>query len=188
MEPYPTPAFLREHFRTLPQSHLSAEEQLAYDHLRSSLFDDINPYNALEHQIFEQLVHASWQLTRMRPLEDMALAALARDPEDKQLLRNYNAFLKNRRSLDRTIQLCFAELRRLVTTRVLAVPVDCNTFHTTNTNAHVPLLLDLRETLPPAELRATRNVLSLSLAHLSSPDAMRVDPTEIRNKPKANAA
>ena len=185
-----TAEFIREHFYTKTLPHLDQTQQAEYNALRTRLFDQIEPHNALEHQIFEQLVHAVWQLDRTRALEDKALFNLISDPDNQQFQRQFNAFQRNRRSLDRSIAIAFAELRRLVTTRVLAVAVDCNTIFTTDTDAKVPALLDLQQTLPHSDLRPQRNVLSMSLAQLKNPNATYTPPEVALNriKSKSNAA
>jgi len=166
-----TAAFLRTHFYTRTLPHLDPEQQAQYNHLRTQLFDDIEPQNAIEHEYFEQLVHASWQLDRVRQLEDHALFQLSSDPDNKQFRRDYANFQRCRRNLDRTVATCLKELRRLVTTRVLAVAVNANTSVTTETNAPVPALLDLQQVLPQGATRPHRDVLSLSLAKLKNPKA-----------------
>ena len=183
-----TATFIRTHFYTKTLPHLSPDQQENYNALRIRLFDQIEPHNALEHELFEQLVHASWQLDRVRNLEDRALAQLSTDPDNPQFRRNFNAFHRNRRSLDRTILLALKELRRLITTRVLAVAVDCNTQFTTDTEAKVPALLDLAQTLPPQEIRTHRAVLSISLARLQNPEARVIPREEVLERLRTNAA
>lgn len=184
-----TAAFIRTHFYTKTLPHLSEEQQADYNTLRTRLFDEIEPHNALEHEIFEQLVHASWQLDRARALEDGALFKLTSEPDHPQFRRDFHAFARIRRALDRTIAAAFKELRRLTATRILAVAIDCNTIFTTDTNAKVPPLLDLRETLPANEIRSQRSVLSMSLARLRNPLATYTPPEEvldrIRREPSA---
>jgi hypothetical protein len=177
-----TAAFIREHFYTKNLPHLDENQQAEYDTLRTRLFDEIEPHNALEHQMFEQLVHAAWQLDRSRSLEDIALFNLTSDADNPQLQRQFNNFQRNRRALDRTIAAATNELRRLIATRILAVPINCNTLFTTNTDAKVPTLLDLQKTLPPADLRPQRNVLSLALAQLKNPDASFTSPEAALNR------
>lgn len=173
-----TAAFIRTHFYTKTLPHLTDQQQADYNTLRTRLFDEIEPHNALEHEIFEQLVHASWQLDRARSLEDSALFKLTSDPDNQQFRRDFNFFQRTRRALDRTVASSFKELRRLIATRVLAVAVDCNTLFTTETDAKVPPLLDLRETLPENEIRSQRSVLSMSLARLKNPQATYTSPEE----------
>lgn len=177
-----TAKFIRMHFYTKALPNLDEAQQASYDILRTSLFDQIEPNNAIEHQLFEQLVHASWQLDRARALEDHALFQLTSEPDNAVFKRNYQAFLKNRRSLDFTISNALKELRRLIASRILAVTVDCHTLFTTETDARVPTLLDLQQTLPLSELRPNRNVLSISLARLKNPAAKFTPPQEILNR------
>jgi len=177
-----TAAFIRTHFYTKTIPHLDQAQQESYDILRASLFDQIEPHNALEHQLFEQFVHASWQLDRARSLEDHALFQLSSDPDNAAFKRNYQAFLKNRRSLDFSINNALKELRRLIASRILAVTVDCHTLYTTQTDAKVPALLDLQHTLPLSELRPNRNILSISLARIKNPAANFTSPQEILNQ------
>ena len=180
--------FICTHFynKTLP--HLDATQQAHYDQLRTRLFDEIEPHNAIEHELFEQFVHAAWQLDRARTLEDHALNKLASEPDHPQFKKDFLTFQRSRRSLDHTLNTALRELRRLIATRVLAVAIDCNTLLTTDTDAKVPTLLDLRQTLPQGELRPQRSVLSLSLARLKDPLAGYTPPEEAIARRHANAA
>ncbi len=168
------------HIRTLfylkTFAHLEPEQQASYDALRKTLFNEINPSNAVELEVFEQLIHSAWQLERTRALEDFALNQLSADPDNQQFRKSYSEFSRARRALDRTINSAIKELRRLITTRVLAVAIDCNTVITTQTDAKVPALLDLIQTLRHDELRPRRAVLSMSLAKLKNPHATYTPP------------
>ena len=180
--------FIRIHFYSKTLPHLSADQQAEYNQLRGRLFDEIEPHNALEYEFFEQLVHASWQLDRARSLEDSALFQLTTDPNNKQFSKNLALFQRLRNSLERTQNVTIRELRRLIATRVLAVAINCTTLLTTETDAKVPALLDLRQTLPASETRPQRNVLSMSLARLKNPLAGYTPPEEAIERLKANAA
>ena len=79
-------------------------------------------------------------------------------------------------------------LGREIATRILAVAIDCSTLLTTETNARVPALLDLRQTLPASETRPQRSVLSMSLARLKDPLAGYTPPEEAIERLKAKAA
>ncbi len=183
-----TAEFIRTHFYTKTLPHLNPHQQVEYNLLRGRLFDEIDPHNALEHEVFEQLIHSSWQLDRSRALEDCALFQLATDSNNKQFRKDLTAFQRSRNSLERTQNAAIKELRRLVSTRILAVAIDCNTLLTTQTNAKVPALLDLRQTLPTSEIRPLRSVLSMSLARLKNPLADYTPPEDAIQRLKANAA
>ena len=183
-----TAEFIRTHFYTKTLPHLNPHQQAEYNLLRRRLFDEIDPHNALEHEVFEQLIHSSWQLDRSRALEDSALFQLANDLNNKQFRKDLMAFQRSRNSLERTQNAAIKELRRLISTRILAVAIDCNTLLTTQTNAKVPALLDLRQTLPTAEIRPLRSVLSMSLARLKNPLADYTPPEDAIQRLKANAA
>lgn len=180
--------FIRTHFYMKTLVHLEVEQQAEYNTLRKYLFNEIEPSNAVELEVFEQLVHAAWQLDRTRALEDFALNQLCKEPEIKHFKATYAEFSRSRRSLDRTINTAMKELRRLITTRVLAVAIDCNTFITTQTDAKVPALLDLSQTLPHDQLRPRRAVLSMSLAKLKNPHATYTSPEEALESLKTMAA
>lgn len=183
-----TAEFIRTHFYTKTLPHLNTHQQADYSLLRRRLFDEIEPHNSMEHEIFEQLMHASWQLDRSRSLEDCALFQLSTDPNNKQFRKDLTAFQRSRASLERTQNVAIRELRRLIATRILAVAIDCSTLLTTETNARVPALLDLRQTLPASETRPQRSVLSMSLARLKDPLAGYTPPEEAIQRLKANAA
>lgn len=183
-----TAGFIRTHFYTKTLPHLNPHQQAEYNLLRRRLFDEIDPHNALEHEVFEQLIHSSWQLDRSRALEDSALFQLTTDLNNKQFRKDLTAFQRSRNSLERTQNAAIKELRRLISTRILAVAIDCNTLLTTQTNAKVPALLDLRQTLPTAEIRPLRSVLSMSLARLKNPLADYTPPEDAIQRLKANAA
>jgi len=180
--------FIRTHFYTKHLPHLEPEQQAQYDTMRANLFNEIEPGNAIEHEVFEQLVHASWQLDRTRALEDFALTQLFSDPHNPQLRKNFASFQKSRQALDRTINSALKELRRLITTRILAVAVDCNTMLTTQTEANVPALLDLQQILPAEDRRKKTQHLTMSLARLKNPSATYTPPELAAEKLKARAA
>ena len=180
--------FIRIHFYTKTLPHLNLQQQAEYNLLRGRLFDEIEPHNAIEHEVFEQLIHASWQLDRSRALEDCALFQLSTDPNNKQFRKDLIAFERSRNSLERTQNAAIRELRRLTSTRILAVAIDCNTLLTTQINAKVPALLDLRQTLPVSEIRPLRSVLSMSLARLKDPCAGYTPPEDAIKRLQANAA
>ena len=183
-----TAEFIKTHFYTKTLPHLNLQQQAEYNLLRRRLFDEIEPHNALEHEIFEQLIHASWQLDRSRALEDYALFQLTTDQNNKQFRKDLSAFQRSRNSLERTQNAAICELRRLISTRILAVAIDCSTLLTTQTNAKVPALLDLRQTLPVSEIRPLRSVLSMSLARLKDPCAGYTPPEDAIKRLHANAA
>ena len=180
--------FIRTHFYTKRLPHLEPEQQAQYDAIRANLFNEIEPSNAIEHEVFEQLVHASWQLDRTRALEDFALTQLSVDPNNSQFRKNYTSFQKSRQALDRTINSALKELRRLITTRILAVAVDCNTMLTTQTEANVPALLDLQKILPANERQPNAQHLTMSLARLKNPNATYTPPELAAKRLKARAA
>ncbi len=55
--------FTRTHFFTKRLPHLEPEQQAQYDTIRANLFNEIEPSNAIEHEVFEQLVHTSCNWT-----------------------------------------------------------------------------------------------------------------------------
>jgi len=138
--------------------------------LRANLFNEIELSNAVEHEVFEQLVHALWQLECTRALEDFSLTQLLSDPTNPQF-RKITHTSKNPDKRSKS-----------------SVAVDCNTRLTTQTEANVPALLNLQQILPANERQPKAQHLSMCLARLKNPNATYTPPELAAEKLKARAA
>ena len=98
---------------------IRAEEFEEFDLLRSSLEADLQPQGALEHDLFGQLVHASWNLRRVRRLEsDLACGPQDRLADDS-CEKAFNRFARHHARFERSYFRCLRELRVLQTNRAL---------------------------------------------------------------------
>ena len=93
--------------------------------LQASLLDDLQPQGALEHDLFDQLLHASWNLRRVRRLEalicrDNGYDLLRSDDHDQKFRRlaRYHA------PFQRTYFRCLRELGALQTNRALRAQLE----------------------------------------------------------------
>jgi hypothetical protein len=59
----------RTHSLTAHHPVIPEEDRTAFDQLRSQLHAEINPQGTLQQIIFEELLHAAWNLRRVRALE-----------------------------------------------------------------------------------------------------------------------
>jgi len=98
---------------------IRADESEEFQLLQASLQDDLQPQGALEHDLFGQLVHAAWNIRRVRRLE----ADLARGPHDRLADNScdqaFNRFARYHARFERSYFRCLRELRTLQTNRAL---------------------------------------------------------------------
>jgi len=109
----------RKHGLTSHDVFVAPEDQHEYEQLVASLSGELQPQGALEGSVFQQIVHAAWNLARIRRLEASLPTSqpdpLLDDALDKTLARlaRYHA------RAERTFFRCLKELRALQTERVL---------------------------------------------------------------------
>jgi len=117
-----------------------AGETEEFNHLRASLQEEIQPQGALEHDLFGQLVHAAWNLRRVRRLE----ADLSRGPHDRladdSSEKAFNRFARYHARFERSYFRCLRELRALQTNRALRAQLQPQP-----QPADVPALASIRE-------------------------------------------
>ena len=98
---------------------IRADESEEFQLLQASLQDDLQPQGALEQDLFGQLLHAAWNLRRVRRLE----ADLARGPHDRltdnSCDRAFTRFARHHARFERSYFRCLRELRALQTNRAL---------------------------------------------------------------------
>jgi len=98
---------------------LRADESEEFYQLQASLQGGLQPQGALEQDLFGQLVHAAWNLRRVRRLE----ADLSRGPHDRladdSCEKAFNRFARHHARFERSYFRCLRELRVLQTNRAL---------------------------------------------------------------------
>ena len=95
-------------------------ERPAFDEMRADLEDDLRPQGALEHTLFAQLVHAAWNLRRLRLLE-AGLVTDAPDPLlDRSLERDLDRLARYHARAERSFYRALRELRALQAGRAKA--------------------------------------------------------------------
>ena len=109
----------RKHGLTARDVVIREGEQEEFDDLLASYQGDLDPQGPLEHDLFDQLLHAAWNLRRVRRLE-AELAPESPDPllEDS-LEPTLQRLARYQSRAERTFFRCLKELRALQTNRAL---------------------------------------------------------------------
>jgi hypothetical protein len=106
-----------KHGLTARELLISDDELEQFQELLAGLIQDVAPDGALQTTIFNQLLHAAWNLRRARIME----ADLGRsgDPlTDDELARKLDRLARHQARLDRTFHRCLREIKLLQTNAV----------------------------------------------------------------------
>jgi hypothetical protein len=113
-------------------------ERELFEEFEAALIKDIAPEGALETTLFNQLLHAAWNLRRARIME----AALSRtgDPlADEELARKLERLARHQARLERSFQRALRVIKSLQTNAVF------KTVYEQSTKSVLPPLADARE-------------------------------------------
>ncbi len=103
---------------------IAAGEQEHFDQFRTDLAADVNPVGALEQNLFNQLLHAAWNLRRVRIQEtevhEKASALMINPFLDDKYSAALDRLAKHQVRIERTYHRALRELRSLQTNRHLA--------------------------------------------------------------------
>ncbi len=104
----------RKHGLTAREVLVTEAEREEFADFLAAFQEDLRPEGMLEQDLFNQLVHAAWNLRRLRLYEAQAgYDPLLRSPESAQKFHRYHA------RLERTYHRCLKELKALQTSRAL---------------------------------------------------------------------
>ena len=102
---------------------LPAADREEYDALRAALLDDLQPQGALELELFDQLLHAAWNLRRVRRLEvDLSCGRHGDRLSDDALDATFNRYARYHARFERSFYRALKELRVLQSARALRQP------------------------------------------------------------------
>jgi hypothetical protein len=115
------------------------DEMNEFEALQGSLEADLQPQGALERDLFEQLVHASWSLRRVRRLE-AKLSPDCGDPLlDDEAAPTLARLARHHARFERSYYRALRELRTLQTDRALRAQIQ------PQPAASLPVLASIRE-------------------------------------------
>ena len=98
-----------------------------FDVLYAALYADIKPSGALARSLFEQVVHASWNLRRIRELEEDLWEQYADPLTDEEACKKMEIYARHTARFERSHARAYRQIRILQTDRLLkasALDVD----------------------------------------------------------------
>jgi hypothetical protein len=100
------------------------EERADFEQLQNDLVDDLRPDGALQDILFAQIVHASWNLRRVRTLEAGLFTGDSDPLADEQNEARLDRLDRYAQRFERTLLRAIKELRRLQTDRIANLSID----------------------------------------------------------------
>ena len=170
-----------KHGLTARELIIRDDEREEIEQLQASLIEEVKPQGALEQVAFAQLLHAAWNLHRLRRLEaglfTGSLDPLLNESLDKTMDRLARYQVRTERSYHRTLR----DLRTLQTDRGLR-----EAFDPPQAAAAVPFLANtsewLKRTQPPEEMiRLT--LIDPKPDHYRSPQPARTNEPKVTDFP-----
>ena len=115
---------------------VAEDEREEFDSLQADLLAEVAPETALETLLFEQLLHAAWNLRRVRRLEAQLYDGVTDPLADHALEAKVNTLARHQARHERAFHRALRELKALKTQRVVAAVI------TEASGRSVPLLAD----------------------------------------------
>ena len=108
----------RTHGLTARELVIRPEDRAEFDELLASYTAELKPHGALEHTLFNQLIHAAWNLRRVRILEAELFDGEIDPLLDEQNEAKLDRFARYAQRFERSLYRAITELRKLQTERV----------------------------------------------------------------------
>lgn len=110
-----------KHGLNSPHILVREEEREAFGQFKANLRTQLLPAGALEEDLFARLLHASWNLRRLRQLEEVLLVDYDDPFTHPEAERKMNSYARHTSRFERTYRNVLRDLRQLQTDRGLAV-------------------------------------------------------------------
>jgi hypothetical protein len=142
------------------------DEREEFEALQADLLAEIAPFGALEGLLFEQLLHAAWNLRRIRRLEAKAFDGAADPLEDDKLAQLLDRYARYQARYERTFHRVLKELKAVQTQRTV------NFTYTYYNGQQLPVLIDSCKVIKQSQ-DFYEEIISLQKSDLASPNQTR---------------
>jgi hypothetical protein len=161
---------------------IRADEQEQFAALQESLSAELNPQGAVEAIVFQEIVHAAWNLSRFRRIEVESSSDTASDFSDPNTSTVLDRLGRYQARAQRACYKAIRELRTLETNRALrARKLDVATA------ASVPAIADINELTKQTQSEVTAEALELALTMVDY-EAKTLQANAIRSRTGAPAS
>jgi hypothetical protein len=146
------------HGLTAAQLIVRDDEREPFETLRADLLAELDPQGAVETVVFNDLLHAAWNLHRFRRIEAERAPAGAGLPEDPDARDLLDRLVRYQSRTQRAFYRALGQLRKLQTCRALRILKL-----TEEEEAAIPAIADINELTKQTQSEVTAKALDMAL-------------------------